>query len=248
MKPWWQKLFDATYLRVYERTNDWTERDVEFLIDALELEPDQRVLDLCCGFGRHAIALAHRDVRVTAVDFSGVLLREGKRHAMAAGLDIDWVKSDVRDFRSRKRYHAVVNLFTAFGYFESEAEDERLMRVMARHLRPGGRLCIDTINRDFITSHFHPHIVTEFDGGHAIDANSIDCVTGRLDCDRVLYFDGTSRRQHFSLRLYTGRELALMAERCGLEVEALYGGLDRQPLTMNANRLILIARRPDRRP
>jgi 2-polyprenyl-3-methyl-5-hydroxy-6-metoxy-1,4-benzoquinol methylase len=245
MKPWWQKLFDASYLKVYRHTAEGAEGEVEFLIDELQLEPDDRVLDLCCGFGRHAIALTHRDMRVTGVDFSRVLLREGKRHARAAGVQVEWAHSDVREFRSRKRYHAVLNLFTAFGYFENEAEDERLMQVMAKHLRPGGRICIDTANRDFILRHFKAQNVSTFEGGHAIDFNTVSGETGRMECERVLYFDGKSKKQHVSLRLYTGRELALMAERCGLVVEAFYGGFDRRPLSMDAHRLILIARRPE---
>lgn len=244
MKPWWQKLFDASYLTIHDQSQDGTEEEVEFLEDVLELAPDKRVLDMCCGFGRHAIALAHRDLRVTGVDFSGVLLREGRRHARAAGVDVEWVESDARAFKTRRRYHAAINMFTAFGYFESEDDDETVLRRMADALRPGGLLCLDTMNHDWLVRHFSPQVVTSFEGGHAIDFNRFDAVRSRVETDRVLCFDGKSKKQHFSIRLYTGRELIRKAQRCGLEIVQLYGGFDKQPLTMETQRLILIARRP----
>jgi len=244
MQPWWQKLFDASYLKVYDYTRHSTSADVEFLEDVLDLEPGQRVLDMCCGFGRHSIALAHKDMRVTGVDFSSVLLKEARRHARVAGVNVEWVESDSRGFRSRKRFDAAINLFTAFGYFDDEVDDELQMERMAHTLKRGGRLLIDTMNRDYVVRHFLPFVVTEFDGGHAVDKNHLNSESGRLEVERHLYFKGKSKRQHFSIRLYTGRELARMAERCGLEVDALYGNFERDPLSMETHRLVLLARKP----
>lgn len=248
MKPppneWWGQIFDDSYLRVYRFTDQNVDRDVAFLNDVLELTAGMSLLDVCCGYGRLSVPIARMGLRVTGLDFSADQLREAKRREKAARVRVEWVKADARDFRTRRRFDRVINMFTAFGYLETEAEDARMMERMAAVLKAGGALCIDTLNRDFITRHFHPTISFPIDGGHVIDTNRLDPRTGRLDVQRVVCESGKTLRQAFSLRLYTPRELILMAQSSGLDVTETYGSLDKQPLGPDASRLILIAHKP----
>ena len=147
---WYRTFFDAFYLRQYGPvfTDAVSERQVDLMIDRLGLEPGARVLDLACGHGRHAIRLAARGMRVTGLDLSEVFLERARDDARAAGVDVRWVHADMREIPFEDEFDAVVNIFTAFGYLEDDAEDARVIDAVARALVPGGAFLLETIHRD----------------------------------------------------------------------------------------------------
>ena len=244
MAEWWQRLFDRSYVEIYRFTDDRVERELEFLKDVLDLRPGLRLLDVCCGFGRHAVPLARMGLTVTGVDLSAAQLRQARRRARTAGVEVEWLRADARGFTSRAgRFDRVINLFTSFGYFSEEKEDLKMLSRMTRALKRGGLLCLDTMNRDFLVRHFQPTIVTSFAAGHVIDRNRLDHASGRCVAEREICREGKTRKQQFSVRLYTARELILMAGACGLEVVELHGSLDKQPLSFDTPRIVLIARK-----
>ena len=110
-----------------------TERETAFVVEALGLQEGDRVLDLACGHGRHAIALAQRGMVVTGQDLNEDYLRMAReRRQRVKGVEIETVHGDMRDIPFTDEFDAVINMFTAFGYFESEEEDEK---VLARRRR-----------------------------------------------------------------------------------------------------------------
>lgn len=104
-----------------------------------------RVLDVPCGFGRHARLLARRGIMVVGVDLSRAMLAEARRSGPEAGLC--FVRADMRRLAYRGEFDAVLNLYTSFGYF-SPRENRDVLRRMARALKPGGRILIDHRDRD----------------------------------------------------------------------------------------------------
>src|SRR5262245_54666126 len=87
--------------------------------------PDLAVLDLCCGPGRHAVPLARRGLAVTAVDRTRFLLDHARERARLAGLAIDFVEADMREFLRPAAFDLALSLFTSFGYFAARDEDLR---------------------------------------------------------------------------------------------------------------------------
>src|SRR5437879_6135958 len=102
-------------------------------------------LDLCCGPGRHSVALAKRGLTVTAVDRSAFLLGKARERASAAGVNVEFIEEDMRRFRRPGSFDLICNLFTSFGYFESEGEDLEVLRNIRESLKPGGVFVIDVI-------------------------------------------------------------------------------------------------------
>ncbi|HIJ74982.1 MAG TPA: methyltransferase domain-containing protein, partial [Candidatus Hydrogenedentes bacterium] len=95
-------------------------------------------LDLCCGPGRHAIAMAKRGVKVTAVDRTRFLLDKARERAQAAQVDVEWVLSDMREFARPVAFDLAISMFTSFGYFEDRQDNLRVLRNVYQSLRPGG--------------------------------------------------------------------------------------------------------------
>ena len=125
-----------------------TRKEIDFVLERLELEPGARVLDVACGHGRHSLELARRGFRVTGVDLSPRSIELAREAAASEGLDdATFVERDARELDFDGGFDGAINLFTSvLGYFDEEAENRRVVEAVARALRPGGSFLVDTIN------------------------------------------------------------------------------------------------------
>ena len=98
------------------------------------------MLDLCCGPGRFSIELAKRGFRVTGVDRTRFLLGKAKSREKKAGVKVEWVESDMRDFVRPGAFDLALSMFTSFGYFDDKADDLRVLRQVCESLKPGGEI------------------------------------------------------------------------------------------------------------
>ena len=104
-----------------------------------------RVLDLGCGPARHAVVLAQNGFAVTGVDRSDFLLSKARERT--AGLDVELVRSDMRDFVRAGAFDLALSLFTSFGYFETREEDLAVLRNVRASLKQGGVLVMDVMSK-----------------------------------------------------------------------------------------------------
>jgi SAM-dependent methyltransferase len=219
---------------------------VRGVVKMLGLRPPADVLDLCCGAGRHAVGLAALGHRVTGLDWSRELLADGAEEAARRGVSLDLVRGDMRRLRYRRRFDAVLNLFTSFGYFETEREDIAVLQGVRRALRPGGVFIIDVLNKEWLMRHFTPRFTQENPEGDIVRAyNSLifDPLTSRLDNRRtVVQRDGRKRETFLRFKVYTLHDLARLVETAGMKVQKAYGGFDGRPYGLDTFRTILVAR------
>lgn len=122
MEEWYATYFDEDYLRLYSSylSKGKDPGEVEGIVRALELEPGTEILDLACGQGRHTVPLAVLGYRMTGLDLSETLLGHARDRAAEAGVDVEWVRADMRSIPWAGRFDAVINMFTAFSYFADE--------------------------------------------------------------------------------------------------------------------------------
>ena len=244
---WYRRIFNQDYLDRYGPMlpAERTEREVEGIVTLLGLPTGSRILDLCCGHGRHSIPLAERGFRVTGQDLSEVSLARARADAESRGVEVRWVHGDMREIPFDGDLDAVINIFTAFGYLESDEEDQKVLEQVRKALKPGGRFLMEIIHRDSLMKRFSTNGWQRYDDGLLVlEERRMDLLTGRQDVDGLMiYPDGTRAEFDHSLRLYTLSELARMLRAAGLEIEAAYGGLDGSELTLDSRRLAVLARR-----
>ncbi len=244
--PWWEEFFDEHYLDLYEPylTPERTAREVEGVSQILGLPRGAKVLDLCCGHGRHTIPLATAGYQVTGLDLSEVFLRRARRDAAAASVAVIWVQRDMRDIPFQNEFDAIVNLFTAFGYFDDEAENQKVLEAVARALKPGGRFLIDVINRDYLAKVFLPRDWERLGEILVWRERSFDPIAGRST--EILHWekDGLRHTRSNAVRVYTATELTSMLAAAGLRLVKAYGGLDGSELVFGSRRLTLLAEKP----
>jgi ubiquinone/menaquinone biosynthesis C-methylase UbiE len=140
-------------------------------------------------------------------------------------------------------FDAVINLWTAFGYFESQAEDERALAEFARVLAPGGTLILDTVNQTAYVRGLQRQMFEELDGVLYLQEHEYDIVTGRSRARWTFVRDGKRSELFFDFRVYTAPEYVEMMRRAGFRAEAFYGGFDGVELGRDTWRQIIVARR-----
>jgi SAM-dependent methyltransferase len=247
-RPWYEEFFDEEYFRIYagRLTEERTAREVDGIVTLLDLPPGSAILDLCCGHGRIAIPLAERGYRVTGQDLSEVFLRRARVDAAARGASIDWIHSDMRRIPFTEEFDDVLNIFTSFGYLESESEAQKVLEGIAAALKPGGRFLIEIIHRESVIRRYCSHHIERHDDGLIVlNEGAIDLLTSTNPVKlTLLYPDGRRRETGHAARLYSLTDLARLLAAAGLPVEAYFGGLNGSELTLDSRRLVVIARKP----
>lgn len=244
-RKWYDDFFrDGFYLRHWA-TGPRDERaaaEVDFILSALELAPGGTVLDLCCGEGRHTLELARRGYRMTGLDLAALHLREARRRADAEDLQVRWLRADMRDIPWESEFDAVICMFTSFGVLEGDEEDMKVLRAVAKTLRPGGRFLLDTINREMLMRRWEARGWQQAaDGSLILEERRMDFLTGRQH-NRVLLIrpDGGRQEKEIDLRLYTLKELSEMLARAGMKVGRTWGGFDGRDYGMSTLRMIVL--------
>jgi SAM-dependent methyltransferase len=229
-EPWYVEFFRVDYQRVYAFAPERSAREAAFARRVLGLQPGARVLDLCCGRGRHLRAL-----EAIGVDLNLASLR-GLPAACA----------DIRALPLRSAsLDAVVSLFSSFGCLETDGDDLRVLREVARVLRPGGALLVDLLNRESSLAGFVPAVQrVEEDGTLVVEQRRFDALTSRLTTSFVLVAPSGERTDSVghSLRLYTLTELSRMLAEAGLQLERVYGGFAGEEYALESVRMIALAR------
>jgi len=217
---------------------------VEQIEALLEIEPGARVLDLCCGPGRHALALARRGYQVLGVDRTKDFLEEARRRADEEGLDVDLAHSDMREFIEPDGFDVALNLFTSFGYFRDQEDDRRVVRNLFASLRPKGKLLMDMGGKEVIARTFEHKQWRERDGDFYLYERTITDDWSWIE-NRWIRID-LDERQEFIVghRLYSAAELKDLLAGAGFDDLTVFGALDGRRYDTEATRLIIKGTKP----
>ena len=206
--------------------------------------PGGAVLDLCCGPGRHAVEFARHGSRVTGVDRTPFLLDRARERALEAGVDVEWVLEDMRQFVRPASYDLICSLFTSFGYFAEDADERTVLRNTCESLRPGGVFVIDVISKEKVARSWKDAFTSEFpDGARLMQIPKVMDGWSRLRNEWILVKDGTARTFSFEHWLYSGRELEDRLRASGFADVKLFGSLEGSPYDIDASRLVIVARK-----
>lgn len=237
MSEWFQDWFGEDYLRLYPHRDDAEAgRMVALLKASLPWRPGLRVLDVGCGAGRHTRALAEAGARVTGVDLSRALLARARQCTTAT-----FARVDMRHLPVRPRsMDLVVNLFTSFGYFSSDAEHADVLAAMIDAVRPGGWFVIDFLHPPAVTAALVPEADLVL-GGTPVHVSKRLVEGGRVVEKTIAITDGRTFTER--VRLFAPEELAAMITAAGALVRCRFGDYEGGAIHAGSPRAILFAER-----
>jgi len=235
---WFETFFDGLALDMWRSavTPEQTEREAEFLFDALQLRAGMRALDVPCGNGRHAIVLARRGVRMTGVDISAVFLDEARRN----GPYIEFIHADMRCLPAGP-FDGVYCWGNSFGYFDRDG-CEQFVCAVSRALKPGGRFVLESgMIAESILPTFQPERRLRLGDLDFHSRTSYDALDSRMDITYT--FTRGDRREVKPIHqwVHSAAELRRMLVRNGLELIEAFGDLDRSTYALGSPRFIGIA-------
>ena len=245
--PWYETSFGCEYLELYAHRDEAEARsDIQGIIRLLSPPKDEPLLDLCCGACRHLFVLREMGfTELVGLDLSEELLQvasAGLSGTESASSRVQLVRSDMRDIPYENHFATVLSLFTSFGYFERDQENQAVFHAVHKALRPGGRFLIDYLSRDYVIANLVASDEKALPDRHI---ENVRCLTD--DCQRVqktttvTAASGMKRQFHESVRMYSQAEMVHMLEAASLAHRHSYGSLDGQPFHAQSNRLIIVA-------
>ncbi len=246
--PWWKKLFNEDYLAIEPHLDEEAPLEVEAILQMTELKPKSKILDLCCGHGRHAIPLAKKDFQITGFDFSEHLLQRAAQAAEESGVTLRLIHGDTRQLPFEDEFDAVISMFTAFGYFEQEEDNQKVLSEVFKALKPGGVFLMDVLNREHLLKNWQPKRWSKQTDFILLEEMLFDFFRGVLEVNRTLIHDDhESKKSNFSLRLYTLVELLEMLRKANLYLEAVFGDFKLGQYSADSPRMIIMANKPRER-
>ncbi|MFL5538605.1 MAG: class I SAM-dependent methyltransferase [Longimicrobiaceae bacterium] len=244
-EPWYEGYFDETFVSLYRDflTPERTEREVAGLREMVALPPGGEVLDVACGWGRHSVSLARAGFKVTGLDLSETLLARGRKRAAAAGVEVGFVRGDMREIPWRGRFDAVLSLYSSLGYFLSDDEDLRVLRGAREALRPDGAFVLETMHRDHIVGDYAARDWWESDDGTTVWVErEFDAVEGVSREWLRWSKGGKSGEKYHELRIRTATEWDRLLRAAGLVPVDWYGDWELAPFIHTSEDLIVVCR------
>jgi len=239
-ESFWRELYPVMFPE--QRITAAVEQVAKVL--ALTKPPGKTALDLCCGPGRCSIALAEQGFAVTGVDKTKYLLDKARARARAAGVHIEWVRQDMRDFVRPQAFGLVISMFTSFGYFDRQDEDVLVLRNMFASLRSGGVCLLEMLGKERLAKILQPTTSSVLpDGTLMVERHEVFDNWTRIRNEWLLIKGKTVKRFQFHHSVYSGRELRERMESAGFADVKLYGSLEGDDYGPNAERLIAVGRK-----
>lgn len=248
--------YDA-FARFYDLDTEGCDDDLAFWVQLARRTGDP-ILEIGCGTGRVALALAKAGSSVVGVDVSPSMLAVAREKVAAAGVarKVELVRADALDLELNRRFPLAFVALNSFGHFSEPGEPARALERIGAHLEPGGLLALDLTNptpgafgdgngvliHEYTRAGPRPEWQTV-----KLRSQWQDHVAQRIDVS-CLYDEvgpgGEVRRTlaSFVLRYFYPNELRLLFEQADLAIETIYGSYDLDPLTEASDRLIVIGR------
>lgn len=255
-EDWWKYLFNRYYLKTDgDVINDSgiTRTEVDLFLKILNPNLEDRILDLCCGQGRHSIELARRGyVNVEGLDRSHYLIRRAKQQAKKENLDIKFREGDARRLPySPDEFSLLMVLGNSFGYFETRENDLRVLKEAYRVLMHGGKLLVDVADGEYLRNHFKARSWEWIDKMHFVcrerELSQDERIISReiiVQTDKGVIVD-----QFYAERLYIAESLLELLAKAGFKNPVFHDDFSpdskrNQDLGMMERRLIITAENP----
>lgn len=243
-ETWYKDWFaDERYLALYcHRNAEEASPALDLIESAISISKDAEILDFACGAGRHSITLAKRGyTNITGIDLSPTLIREAKKNAEVEGVRINFREQDMRSFDGN--YDLIMNLFTSFGYFASDTENEEVIIRVGKSLKNGGYFVIDFFNAAVVRKNIVDHDEKIISTGERVEQSRL-IKNNRVEKTIIIHSDKGASEFKESVRLFELSDFQRMFAKAGLAIKEKFGDYGGAPFDEGSSpRLFLVAKK-----
>ncbi|MBP7498469.1 MAG: class I SAM-dependent methyltransferase [Chryseobacterium sp.] len=217
---WFEEWFDTPYYHILYNNRDYNEAEnfLNLLTDFLKFKKNSKIIDLACGKGRHSVYLNKLGYDVLGLDLSEQSISFDKQ------FETETLKFQVHDMRNKIKSEpvdAVFNLFTSFGYFETEAEDKSVFQSVSDVLKDEGYFVLDFLNAEFVKNAIVPQSSVEKE-------NIVFNINKKIENNHIIKeidFEDKGEKFHFfeKVKLTSAEKIQQYAEEFGFELVKRWG-------------------------
>lgn len=233
------------FLSTPQTLSSRTSREVEGIARLLSLTQGASILDCPCGYGRHSVNLARKGFHVVGSDINAEMLAAAHRNA--EGIEgVQFAQENMLYLEYREQFDAVINMFLAFGFFDEERDNVRVMSNFFNALTPGGKFLLHTdVNVGRIVSgKYKFRERRQLRSGRMLEiTENFDSVQKRLHGQWILVDASGAREElpRYSCRVYTSEELIDLCTSVGFISVSVFGGWNGEKLNDDSEELIVVA-------
>lgn len=239
-------FFEGHYKEIWRSLipDELTVKEVDFMLPYFKLEPGHHVLDLMCGYGRHAIALARKGINVTAVDNLGEYISEIRETATAEQLPLKVAQSDVIHYKMEDRYQLAICMGNSLNFFDA-AELKILLRSIADHLVPGGHFLINSWSiAEIAFKNFKEKSWSRVGSLKFLTDSRMLFHPTRMETESIIITEsGECETKTGVDYIYSINELEKLLQESGLRLQEVYSIPGRKKFTLGEPRAYLVAAR-----
>lgn len=223
MEDWYKDWFSSEdYLNVYNhRDTKDAQKLSELILEETKPQTGAAILDAACGAGRHASFFASKGYNVFGFDLSKTLLMKAKEHSANLNLKLYLIRTDFREICFKNQFDIILNLFTSFGYFESDEENFNFIQKSINFLKKEGYYIFDYLNKVYLENNLVGESEREIDGLTIYEKRRIE--KGRVIKEILLNNDGKENFYIESVKLYDYKSVVEKFFSCGYKLVKAYG-------------------------
>jgi ubiquinone/menaquinone biosynthesis C-methylase UbiE len=231
MPGWAREYFERGYAQrwLLRAPSDHVRVEAGGLWKWLQLSPTSRIIDIGCGHGPHALALAEQGAEVIGLDFAVTLLDRARRLAAELRTQVHWIRGDMRRLPFRSECADAAIVLDALGFFDTEEEHDAVLLEAARVLATGGRLVLKVVNGGMVLDDFHETAREEREGTVISISNTLTFNPPRLTQRVTISGDRGHGEYERRQRLYRVDELRTVLEHVGFSVMGVFAGPNGAP-------------------
>jgi len=238
---WFAHWFDSPYYHILYKNRDEKEAQVfiDNLVQHLQIPKGSKLIDIACGKGRHATYFNSLGLDVVGVDLSPNSIASAKENENST---LQFSVHDMREVYQGNSFDVVTNLFTSFGYFEDNTDEQKAINAMATNLKSGGVLVIDFMNVKKVIANLVPS------EQKMIDGITFD-ITRKVEAGHIIkdiaITDGEEHQQfQEKVKAITLTDYSEFISNAGLKIIDIFGNYKLDSFDENiADRLILICKK-----
>ncbi len=240
-EKWYEKFFEGPFLDVQQNflTAEETKAEVSFIINSLNLKPNENVLDIPCGLGRLTLELAEYGCNMTGLDFTESYLDICKKVAFERELDIRLHQGDMRKPPWNNQFDAALCVGGSFGYFD-DAENDKFIKTVYDTLKPGGRFLLFAHVAESLFPMFQRKDWRRIGKSIVLDDRSYDIENNRINSEWTIIRGNETTVQYSSMRIYRYSDMRDMFKSAGFDNLKAYGSVEGEPFEFRSKRLYLV--------